>query len=121
MSHAVHPNYSEKHDPQHFPQINGGPVIKINAQGRYATQAYLEAVFENICLLRKIPIQKFINRTDLSCGSTIGPIVATRLGIQTLDVGAAMLSMHSIREMCGSQDPEYMLQAFQGFYQELPS
>ncbi len=118
MAHAVHPNYRERHDPQHFPHINQGPVIKINAQGRYATNGYTSANFELICRRHKIPFQKFVNRTDLACGSTIGPFVASDLGIACLDVGAAQLSMHSIREMCGSVDAYYMIEAFKGFYLE---
>ncbi|MGK5092385.1 M18 family aminopeptidase [Deltaproteobacteria bacterium TL4] len=117
MAHAVHPNYPEKHDPQHFPHINQGPVIKTNAQGRYATSGNSSALFELICQELEIPVQKFVNRTDLSCGSTIGPLIAGALGIPTVDVGAAMLSMHSIREMCGSQDPDYLIQAFKGVFQ----
>ena len=116
MAHAVHPNFSEKHEPQHFPQINGGPVIKINAQGRYATNGGSEAIFEQICREGEIPLQKFVNRTDLACGSTIGPYVAGNLGVPTLDVGAAMLSMHSVREMGGAFDFGWMTQAFRGFY-----
>ncbi|MBF0277681.1 MAG: M18 family aminopeptidase [SAR324 cluster bacterium] len=118
MAHALHPNYPERHDPQHFPRINGGPVIKINAQGRYATSGYTSAAFQLICKRRRIPFQKFVNRTDLACGSTIGPFVASDLGIPSLDVGAAQLSMHSIREMCGSADAYYMIEAFKGFYED---
>ena len=117
MAHAVHPNYPDKHEPKHFPKINEGPVIKINAQGRYATNGWSEAVFEKMCKDRNIPVQKFVNRSDLACGSTIGPFVAGDLGIPTLDVGAAMLSMHSIREMCGSLDSDWMEKAFSGFYE----
>ncbi|MBF0287863.1 MAG: M18 family aminopeptidase [SAR324 cluster bacterium] len=116
MAHAIHPNYQEKHEPQHFPYLNEGPVIKRNAQGRYTTSGHSSAHFEMICRNRNIPVQKFVNRTDLSCGSTIGPFVASDLGITAIDIGAAMLSMHSIREMCGSLDPYYMLEAFKGFY-----
>lgn len=115
MAHAIHPNYPERHDAQHFPQINAGPVIKINAQGRYATDGATEALFEQICRQRHIPVQKFVNRTDLACGSTIGPMVSAELGVPTVDVGLAQLSMHSIRELSGSQDPEWMTAASQGF------
>ena len=116
MAHAVHPNFSEKHEPQHFPQMNAGPVIKINAQGRYATNGSSEALFEQICREGEIPVQKFVNRTDLACGSTIGPFVSGSLGVQTVDVGAAMLSMHSVREMGGTFDIEWLTEAFRGFY-----
>ena len=118
MAHAVHPNYSEQHDPNHFPQMNEGPVIKRNSQGRYATSAKTEAWFEQICYESNVPVQKFVMRTDLACGSTIGPITAARLGVETVDVGAAMLAMHSIRETCGSLDVDYLIKAFQAIYEE---
>ena len=117
MAHAVHPNYSEQHDPQHFPKINGGPVIKKNAQGRYATSAQTEAWFETICCQQQIPVQKFVMRSDLACGSTIGPITAARLGIEAVDVGSAMLAMHSIRETGGTLDLDYLIQAFATCFQ----
>jgi aspartyl aminopeptidase len=115
MAHAVHPNYPDRHDPQHFPQMNSGPVIKINAQGRYATHGATEALFEKVCRDNDLPVQKFINRTDLACGSTIGPMLSADLGIPTVDVGIAQLSMHSIREMCGSADPDHMVRASTAF------
>ena len=118
MAHAVHPNYSEQHDPNHFPQMNEGPVIKRNSQGRYATSAKTEAWFEQICYKNNVPVQKFVMRTDLACGSTIGPITAARLGVETVDVGAAMLAMHSIRETCGSLDVDYLIKAFEAIYEE---
>ncbi len=110
MAHAVHPNYPDQHEPQHLPRMNGGPVIKINAQQRYATGAEGEALFEALCQQADVPYQKFVNRTDLPCGSTIGPISAARLGVRTIDAGNAILSMHSIREQGGAQDPERMTQ-----------
>lgn len=109
MAHAVHPNYADRHEPEHKPRLNGGPVIKINHQQRYATDAEGEALFEALCREADVPCQRFVTRTDLACGSTIGPISATRLGIRTIDVGNPMLSMHSIREQGGSQDPERMV------------
>ena len=109
MAHAVHPNYSERHEPQHMPHINAGPVIKINSQQRYATDAHTAGVFEALCQDLALPYQKFVNRTDLACGSTIGPISAARLGIGTVDVGNPMLSMHSIREQGGAEDPLRMV------------
>ncbi len=118
MAHAVHPNYQDQHEPQHHPKMNQGPVIKVNVQGAYATSGFSSAHFESICRQRDIPLQKFVNRTDLACGSTIGPVVASGLGLPVVDVGAAMLSMHSIREMCGSQDADYMTQAFCGFFEQ---
>lgn len=107
-AHAVHPNYSERHDPKHLPLLNKGPVIKINARQRYATTARSAAKFEVLCRAANIPYQTFVNRTDLKCGSTIGPISSTRLGIETVDVGTALLAMHSIREHAGVLDPPYL-------------
>lgn len=109
MAHAVHPNYADRHEPKHMPRLNAGPVIKINAQQRYATDAPTAAVFENLCRASEVPYQKFVNRTDLACGSTIGPISSARLGVATVDVGNPMLSMHSIREQSGAKDPARMV------------
>ena len=108
MSHAVHPNYASRHEPRHKPQINGGPVIKTNTQQRYATTPATAAMFADLCREEGVPVQHYAHRTDLPCGSTIGPITSTLLGIATVDVGNAMLSMHSAREMAGSRDPELM-------------
>jgi aspartyl aminopeptidase len=115
MAHAVHPNYSDRHDPQHRPILNGGPVIKVNAQQRYATSAATAATFAEACREVDVPVQHYAHRTDLPCGSTIGPIVATRLGIPTVDVGNPMLSMHSIREMAGARDAAMMTRALARF------
>lgn len=108
MSHAVHPNYAGRHEPRHKPRINGGPVIKTNSQQRYATTAATAAMFATLCREEDVPVQHYAHRTDLPCGSTIGPITSTLLGIPTVDVGNPMLSMHSAREMGGSQDPAMM-------------
>ena len=108
MAHAVHPNYASRHEPRHKVQLNGGPVIKTNAQQRYATTATTAAMFARLCQDEGVPVQHYAHRTDLPCGSTIGPITSTLLGIATVDVGNPMLSMHSAREMCGSRDPERM-------------
>jgi aspartyl aminopeptidase len=108
MSHAVHPNYASRHEPRHRPLINGGPVIKSNTQQRYATTAATAAMFAQLCQAEDVPVQQYAVRTDLPCGSTIGPITSTLLGIATVDVGNPMLSMHSAREMGGSRDPELM-------------
>ncbi len=104
MAHAVHPNFSEKHDPRHMPRIGHGPVVKTNAQQRYATDGYSAARFRAACHAVDVPFQDFVSRSDLACGSTIGPITATELGVATVDVGTPMLSMHSAREMCGTAD-----------------
>lgn len=111
MAHATHPNYTEKHDPSHRLSMNAGPVIKVNSNLRYASEGETEALFQSACEAAGVPYQKWVNRTDLACGSTIGPITAARLGIGTVDVGGAQLAMHSIREMCGSVDPGLMIAA----------
>lgn len=108
MAHAVHPNYAERHDAHHRPLPNGGPVIKANAQQRYATCGRTAALFTELCRKEDVAVQHYVHRTDLPCGSTIGPITATQLGIPTVDVGNAMLSMHSARELAGARDPERM-------------
>ena len=108
MAHAVHPNYASRHEPRHKPVLNGGPVIKTNAQQRYATTASTAVMFEELCREVDVPVQQYVVRTDLPCGSTIGPITATLLGIPTVDVGNPMLSMHSSRELAGSRDPAMM-------------
>ncbi len=108
MAHAIHPNYAARHEPRHKPQLNGGPVIKTNAQQRYATTAATTAMFAELCRAEDVPVQHYANRTDLPCGSTIGPITATLLGIATVDVGNPILSMHSARELGGARDPELM-------------
>jgi aspartyl aminopeptidase len=108
MAHAVHPNYAGRHEPRHRPQLNGGPVIKTNTQQRYATTAATAAMFAQLCRAEDVPVQHYAHRTDLPCGSTIGPITSTLLGIATVDVGNPMLSMHSARELGGAKDPELM-------------
>ncbi|HLL55499.1 MAG TPA: M18 family aminopeptidase [Myxococcaceae bacterium] len=109
MAHGVHPNYANLHEPHHKPQLNGGPVIKEHVEQRYATDAETSAIFRLACQAEGVPSQDFVIRTDLGCGSTIGPISAGQLGVRTVDVGCAMLSMHSIREQCGAKDPEMMI------------
>lgn len=116
MAHAVHPNYAGKHGDLDRPIINHGPVIKINQNQRYATSAKSEAVFASICEEQKLDYQKYVHRSDMGCGSTIGPSMATNLGISTVDVGSPMLSMHSIREMAGIKDHETMIQAMQTYF-----
>lgn len=118
MAHAIHPNYPEKHEPYHFPLINHGPVVKANASQRYATNAETAALFKNLCGRAGTPMQDFLTRTDLACGTTIGPQVAAMLGVPTVDVGNPMLSMHSAREMCGSEDHGMMIRVFREFYRE---
>lgn len=108
MAHAVHPNYADRHEPHHQPQLGGGPVIKSNSNQRYATDAESAARFASFCAEAGVTPQHFVTRTDLGCGSTIGPITASSLGIKTVDVGNPMLSMHSCRELAGVKDLELM-------------
>lgn len=105
MAHATHPNYAERHDPNHHIALNGGPVLKTNVNQRYATDARSAAAFLDACDDAGIAVQRYSHRNDLPCGSTIGPMTAARLGIPTVDVGAPQLAMHSARELMGSADP----------------
>ncbi|HIF73950.1 MAG TPA: M18 family aminopeptidase [Porticoccaceae bacterium] len=103
-AHGVHPNFSEKHDDKHMPLLNGGPVIKVNANQRYASNSESIALVKSLCKKLRLPYQSFAMRTGMACGSTIGPITAAELGITTLDIGVASFGMHSIREIVGSAD-----------------
>lgn len=104
-AHAIHPNYQDRHDHDHGPIVNRGPAIKINSNQRYATSSATAALFRRACEAAGVPHQTFVSRNNMPCGSTIGPITATRLGIDTVDVGVPQLSMHSARELCGTDDP----------------
>ncbi len=116
MAHAIHPNYREKYEPEHWVNLNGGPVIKFNPNTRYATDAEGEAHFAELCATAKVPVQRYMHRSNQACGTTIGPITAANLGILTVDVGCAQLSMHSARELAGSDDPEWMIKALAQFF-----
>ena len=116
MAHAVHPNYADRHEPGHRPLIGGGPVIKQNAGQAYASDAATAGEFANLCAQAGVSPQVFVSRSDLACGSTIGPITAARLGIPTVDVGNAMLSMHSCREMAGVADVGPMIDVLAKFF-----
>lgn len=120
--HALHPNHARRHDPRHAPRLNGGPIIKTNPNRRYATDARSGAVFRQLCRDAGVPYQDFVNRPDLACGSTLGPELGARLGIDTVDVGAPVLSMHSIREMAGVLDQYWMHSVLRHFFSaaELP-
>jgi len=111
MAHAWHPNFPAAYEPCHRVQVNAGPVIKSNANQRYSTGADTAALFMAICEQAGVPCQQYAHRTDLGCGSTIGPIVAARLGIPAVDVGAPMWAMHSARESAGVLDHHYMIRA----------
>lgn len=103
-AHAIHPNFSDKHDQNHGPLINAGPVIKINANQRYATNSHTSSLFKYIAEKENIAVQQFVTRTDLGCGSTIGPITTGKVGVATIDVGIPTYGMHSIREVAGTED-----------------
>ncbi|MDN5724450.1 MAG: M18 family aminopeptidase [Propionibacteriales bacterium] len=113
--HAVHPNYVGHHDPANRPLLNGGPLLKINANQRYATDAVGSALWRRACAAAGVPTQEFVSNNQLPCGSTIGPLTATRLGITTVDVGIPLLSMHSAREMAGVADPYSLARAAEAF------
>lgn len=108
MAHATHPNYPERHEPAHRIEINGGPVLKVNQNLRYATDATGAGAFALACDQAAVPLQRYVHRADLPCGSTIGPMTAARTGMPTVDVGAPQLAMHSARELMGANDvPAY--------------
>lgn len=103
-AHGVHPNFSDKHDGNHGPIINDGAVIKINANQRYATNSETSTLYRHLAEQEEVPVQAFVVRSDMACGSTIGPITAAEIGVRTLDIGVPQFGMHSIRELAGSQD-----------------
>ncbi|MGW7380400.1 M18 family aminopeptidase [Streptomyces sp. NPDC054794] len=113
--HAVHPNYAERHDPTHHPRVNGGPILKVNVNNRYATDGTGRAVFAAACERAGVPFQSFVSNNSMPCGTTIGPITAARHGIRTVDIGVAILSMHSARELCGAEDPFLLANALTAF------
>ncbi|WP_369234531.1 M18 family aminopeptidase [Streptomyces sp. R21] len=113
--HAVHPNYAERHDPTHHPRAGGGPILKVNVNNRYATDGSGRAVFAAACEKAGVPFQSFVSNNSMPCGTTIGPITAARHGIKTVDIGVAILSMHSARELCGADDPFLLANALVAF------
>ncbi len=116
-AHAVHPNFSSKHDSNHMPRINEGVVVKVNANQRYASSSATIARFVQAAYRVKRPLQHYVTRSDMGCGSTIGPISATRLGIETIDVGVPTFAMHSIRELSGTKDAVDLFQILLSLYQ----
>ena len=117
MAHGIHPNYVLNYDEKNKPQVNGGPVIKINANQRYATNSAGIVMLKQIANKAKVPLQLFVVRNDHPCGSTIGPALSAKLGIRTLDLGNPQLSMHSIRETGGSFDIKKLVDLFKGFFE----
>ena len=116
LAHAVHPNQSEKHDPTNRPVLGNGPVIKMSASGSYSTDSYASAIFQGLCKEANVPCQKFVNRSDVRGGTTIGPITSADLSIPVIDMGAAIIGMHSIRELASVKDNEYTIKAFTKFF-----
>jgi aspartyl aminopeptidase len=115
-AHGIHPNYADRHDDNHGPIINQGPVIKTNANQRYASNSETSAMFRNLCDQADVPVQAFVVRTDMACGSTIGPLTAAEIGVKTIDVGVPSFAMHSIREMAGRWDGYYLYRALREFF-----
>ena len=119
MAHAVHPNYADRHEPGHKPRFGAGVVIKHNANQRYATDAITGWLFREIGeRFAKVPVQEFVVRSDLGCGSTIGPTLSTNTGIRTVDVGPPQLSMHSVREMCSAKDVKHAVDHYAAVYEQ---
>ncbi len=114
-AHGIHPNYQDKHDSNHWPLLNEGPVIKINANQRYASNSETSAIFRYLASQKSVPVQSFVSRSDLGCGSTIGPLTAAEIGVKTLDVGVPQFAMHSIRELAGNRDAFYLYEILSAF------
>ena len=120
-AHGIHPNYADKHDSQHGPQLNQGPVIKVNANQRYATNSQTSSLFKHLCSQADIPVQEFVTRSDMGCGSTIGPITASEIGVKTLDIGLPTFGMHSIRELAGARDGQMLYTVLTDFLNQTDS
>ena len=116
LAHAVHPNLGDKADPTNRPVLEGGPVLKIAAAGSYSTDSFNGAVFAEVCKAANVPFQKFVNRSDLRGGTTIGPVTAANLTIPVIDMGAPLIGMHSIRELATVKDNTYTIKAFTEFF-----
>ena len=116
MAHAIHPNYAEKHDPTNHPVMGGGPVIKINANQKYVTDAESAAVFAEICRKAEVPVQYFVNHSDSAGGSTLGNILTSQMPMRGVDMGNPMWAMHSVRETICVKDQEYVCKAFTQFF-----
>lgn len=121
QAHAIHPNYTEKHEDLHRPQLHGGPVLKFNCNQRYATTAITAAFVREAAVLADVPIQDYVVRNDSSCGSTIGPILSAKLGVRTADVGTPQFSMHSIRETCCTSGPHQAVELYKSMFENFPA
>lgn len=117
-AHALHPNYTAKHEECHSPLMNRGPVVKHSSNLRYATDVIGASLIHSIAASHGVPLQEFVPRQDAPCGSTIGPTVSSGAGVITVDVGTAQLAMHSIREVCGAADVEHMISLIRAIYEE---
>ncbi|RLQ21513.1 M18 family aminopeptidase [Seongchinamella sediminis] len=115
-AHGIHPNYADRHDENHSPILNRGPVIKINANQRYASNSETTGLYRMLAAKEGVPVQSFVVRTDMACGSTIGPITAGGIGVKTLDIGVPTFGMHSIRELAGTSDACNLARVLQRFY-----
>ena len=115
-AHGVHPNFTDKHDGNHGPIINDGAVIKINANQRYATNSETSTLYRHLAEQEEVPVQAFVVRSDMACGSTIGPITAAEIGVRTLDIGVPQFAMHSIRELAGSRDAYNLARVLRRFF-----
>jgi aspartyl aminopeptidase len=120
-AHGLHPNFADKHDGNHGPLLNAGPVIKVNANQRYATNSETAALFRHLCRQEEVPVQTFATRADMGCGSTIGPLTAAQVGVATLDVGVPTFAMHSCRELAGSEDPHYLYRVLKRYFERAES
>ncbi|KAL6518323.1 hypothetical protein OROMI_034024 [Orobanche minor] len=121
MAHGVHPNFADKHEENHRPVLQKGLVIKHNANQRYATSEVTSFLFKEVAKIHNLPTQEFVVRNDMGCGSTIGPILASGVGIRTVDCGIPQLSMHSVREVCGKDDVDIAYRHFKAFYKTFSS
>jgi len=117
-AHGIHPNFTDRHDQNHGPMLNQGPVIKVNANQRYATNSLTSAIFKQLCDDTGVKYQTFVTRTDMGCGSTIGPITASEVGIETIDIGVPTFGMHSIRELAGSEDAFELTKVLKHFFEK---
>jgi aspartyl aminopeptidase len=115
-AHGIHPNYADRHDENHGPILNQGPVIKINANQRYASNSETTGFYRMLAAAEEVPVQSFVVRTDMACGSTIGPITAGEVGVRTLDIGVPTFGMHSVRELAGNADAYNLCRVLRRFY-----